>query len=62
MRQKGKSSEFLRGIVALDGFGLNRDGSVATLVELRTVGDCSNDVAGRESEGGSECGECCNEH
>jgi len=53
-------SELLGGIVGLDGFGLDDDGSVAFLPCFRTGCDRAGDVAGREddgSEGHQEDGE-----
>ena len=43
-------SELLRGVVGLDGFGLDDDGSVAFLPCFRTGCDRAGDVAGRESQ------------
>ena len=55
-----KRSELLRGIVGLDGLGLDDDGGVAFLPCFRTGCDRAGDVAGREddgSEGHQEDGE-----
>ena len=43
-------SELLRGVVGLDGFGLDDDGSVAFLPCFRAGCDRAGDVAGRESQ------------
>ena len=51
-----------RGVIALDCFGLDRDGGVSALEELRPIGDGSYDVAGTQSERRSECCKRCNEH
>jgi len=50
------------GVIGFGGFGLNHDGGIATLIVLRFVGDGSDDVTGRQSEGSSEGGECRDEY
>ena len=39
-----------RGIVGLDGFGLNDDGCVATLIVLRLIRNRTSDVASHERD------------
>ena len=48
-------------VVRLNRFGLDGDGGVATLVKLRSVGDGSHDVAGTQSERGSQSRQRCDE-
>ena len=52
----------LRRVVRLGGFRLDHDRGVAALVEFGLVRDSANNVAGRESHGGSKGSECCDEH
>ena len=52
----------LRSVVRLGGSRLDHDRGVAALVEFRLVRDSTNDVAGRESHGGSKGSECCDQY
>ena len=62
-RGEGQQSCLLfRRVVTFSYFRLNHHGCVAALVELGFVGDGSYHVAGRKSEGSSECRERCDEH
>ena len=50
------------GVIGLGDACLNHDGGVAALVVLGFVGDGSDDVTGRESEGSAKGCECGNEY
>ena len=49
-------------VVSLDGLRLNGDGGVATLEELRAIGDGPYYVATLQAQSGSQRRECRNEH
>ena len=57
-----EAGDTLRSVVGLDGLGLDGDRGVAFLVELGSVGDGPDDVAGTQSEGSSEGGQCRDEY
>ena len=48
-------------VVGLGGLGLDHDRGVATLIELRLVGDRPNDVAGTQPKRRSQCRQCRNQ-
>ena len=50
--------DFLGGVVGFSRFGLNHDGCVAVLIELRAGRDGAYCVAGAQSERRAQCSQC----